>query len=393
MSDANVHIAAWEAAGVIDAATADRLRANEAEAGSQVQPLAAEAATTPVVRTRSAASAMFGPSVTISEVFAYLGGGFLLAAWSSFMTRAAGSSPDSEIVLGVMALVAAAALGGLGLAIRGRSERMSRAAGVAFILATSYAAGAAVSFAVAAGIEWPVIGLVTSSVAVLVAVVLRTVHPSVLTQIGVLAWLTALAASLLAWVQDAFFADALSDSTGATGPDPILLVVGSAAWWLATAVLIGLIGLREAGLGERDDDPAAFRRAGVSRFWAGLTAVIGLATAVRQSAYTPIMEYVRVLEPWVGVIALLILSAVLVERAFRRDATSFIYAAALGLILALTDFNLSYLSANTEVALLIEGVILLGVGVAADRLRRRVGHAGAEPPVERPPGEPVGEPV
>ena len=72
----------------------------------------------------------------------------------------------------------------------------------------------------------------------------------------------------------------------------------------------------------------------------------------------------------------------LIERAFRRDATSFIYAAALGLILALTDFNVSYLSDSPEVALLVEGLILLGVGVAADRLRRRVrrnatgGHDG-----------------
>ncbi len=42
------------------------------------------------------------------------------------------------------------------------------------------------------------------------------------------------------------------------------------------------------------------------------------------------------------------------------------------MILALTDFNLSYLSDSPEVALVVEGLILLGVGVAADRLRRRV---------------------
>jgi len=82
-------------------------------------------------------------------------------------------------------------------------------------------------------------------------------------------------------------------------------------------------------------------------------------------------------EPWIGDLALLVLSAILVERAFRRDATSFIYAAALGLLIALTDFNLNYLSDSTEVALLIEGLILLAVGVAADRLRRRIGRDDA----------------
>jgi hypothetical protein len=69
-----------------------------------------------------------------------------------------------------------------------------------------------------------------------------------------------------------------------------------------------------------------------------------------------------------------VLAAILVERAFRRDATSFIYAAALGLLIALTDFNVTYLSNSTEVALLIEGLILLAVGVVADRLRRRIGR-------------------
>ena len=85
------------------------------------------------------------------------------------------------------------------------------------------------------------------------------------------------------------------------------------------------------------------------------------------------------MEPWVGDLALLVLSAILVERAFRRDATSFIYAAALGLMIALSDFNLTYLSDTTEAALLFEGLILLAVGFAADRLRRRIGRDGAQP--------------
>ena len=81
------------------------------------------------------------------------------------------------------------------------------------------------------------------------------------------------------------------------------------------------------------------------------------------------------------------MSAVLVERAFRRDATAYIYPAALGLIIALSDANVSYLSGGTEVALLVEGLILLGVGLAADRLRRRIGAAeGGHPGSPGPAG-------
>jgi hypothetical protein len=91
---------------------------------------------------------------------------------------------------------------------------------------------------------------------------------------------------------------------------------------------------------------------------------------------SPIGDYGRVLEPWIGDAALLVLAAILVERAFRRDANAYVFAAALAVVTALTDFNFTYLSSSTEVGLLIEGVILLGAGFAADRLRRRVGSAG-----------------
>ena len=37
----------------------------------------------------SVASRMFGPSVQVAEVFGYLGGGFIIAAWSAFMATTA----------------------------------------------------------------------------------------------------------------------------------------------------------------------------------------------------------------------------------------------------------------------------------------------------------------
>ena len=379
MSDASAHIAAWEAAGLLDTETADRLRASKADAAEDDGP-AAE----PARPARSTGAAMFGPAVTVAEFFGYLGGAFLVAAWSAFMGRTAGSNPDPEVVLGIMAVPAAVAFAWLGLLLRRRGERGSRAAGVAFLLTTSYVAGAAGAFAFAADIGWPVIGIVTAATALAVAAILRVVHPSVLTELGVLAWYTTLAATGLVWIQGRFFADTFAGTSGAAGPDPILLVVGSAVWWLGTAVVIGLVGLAEARAGDGTDDPAGLRRAAVCRFWAGLVAVIGLATAVMQSGALPTGEYGRIVEPWIGILAMLILSGILLERAFRRDATSFMYAAALGLIVALTDLNVSYLSAGTEIALFLEGVILLAVGFAANALRRRVGR-----PDDGPPAGPV----
>jgi hypothetical protein len=384
MSDATEHIAGWEAAGLIDRVTADRLRAAGDPAAVRGTQGAGTTGTTGRLDTgahpRSAASVLFGPSVTISEVFAYLGGAFLLAAWSSFMTRSNGPNGEPGVVLGAMALLAAGVLGVIGLRLMGGGERASRASGVAFLLVSTYVATAAAAFGNAAGLDWPAIGVVASTVGLATALALRVVHPSALTQVGVLSWITGLGISLLAWLQVTFFPENFSPETGlptATGPDPVILLVANAAWWLATAVIIALIGLREARIADRNADPGAGRRAAISRFWAGLTAVIGLATAISRSAALANGEYGRVVEPWVGDLALLALSAILVERAFRRDATSFIYAAALGLLIALTDFNLTYLSDSTEVALLIEGLILLAVGVAADRLRRRIGRDDA----------------
>ena len=128
MSDATVHIDAWEAAGVIDRETADRLRA--AAPVPEIEP-------TTGPTTRSAAAELFGPSVTIAEVFGYLGGGFLLGAWSFFLGR---SSGDVGVSSGLLALAAAGAIAGLGLVLRRRGARESRAAGVAFFVATAYVA-------------------------------------------------------------------------------------------------------------------------------------------------------------------------------------------------------------------------------------------------------------
>ncbi len=239
--------------------------------------------------------------------------------------------------------------------------------------------------------DWPLSGVLVSTTVLLVAVLYRLLHPSALTQVGLLAGLTALAGSLLVWLQVTLFPENVSKVTGlvtSSGPDPIILVIASAAWWLLVAAGMGLLGLAEARGAGRASDPTAESRAAVTRFWAGLVAVVGLSTSINRTAVSADGDYGRVLEPVIGDIALLILSAVLVERAFRRDATSYIYAAALGLIVALTDFNVQYLADSASAALLVEGLILIGVGIGADRLRRRIGRdAGAGTPAGEPPDD------
>ena len=53
-------------------------------------------------------------------------------------------------------------------------------------------------------------------------------------------------------------------------------------------------------------------------------------------------------------------------------------------MIALSDFNFAYLSSTTEVGLLIEGLILIAAGLAADRLRRRLGGPGSPPTAPEP---------
>jgi len=383
MSTAAEHIAGWEAAGLIDQEMGDRLRAAEATQPESpaVTPPSVEDASVP------ASSRMFGPSVQVAEVFGYLGGGFVLAAWSAFMATTAAPADDPSLTIGILGLAAAAVLTGIAMRLRLGGARSSRAAGVVLLVALGYVSGAAIALVSGGSIAWPLAGVLVSTAVVLVAVVYRLLHPSALTQIGLLASLTALAGSLLVWLQVTIFPENVSDIMGAatsSGPDPILLVVASAAWWLLVASGMGLLGLAEARGAGRASDPTAASRAAVTRFWAGLLAVIGLSTSISRSAPSADGGYARVLEPLIGDIAVLILSAVLVERAFRRDATSYIYAAALGLIVALTDFNIAYLSNSTSAALLVEGLILIGVGIGADRLRRRIGQDRGTPTDDPP---------
>jgi hypothetical protein len=273
----------------------------------------------------------------------------------------------------------------LGIVLDRGDARRSRAAGASYLAAVGYTAGGVAALATVAGLAGPQAVLVGAGAALALAIGLRGIHPAVLTQVALLGAMTGLAGAILAWIESVFIPNRWFNDDGtfiAGGPDPIVIAVATAAWWLACALLIGLIGQAEARAAGRGDIGAE-RRAAVSRFWAGLVAVIGLATSVTGSEAKPNGDYGRVMKAWIGELSILVLCAILLERAFRRDATAYVYAAALGLIIALSDFNFTYLSDTTEVGLAIEGAILLGVGFIADRLRRRVGRPGAGSGMDR----------
>jgi hypothetical protein len=157
--------------------------------------------------------------------------------------------------------------------------------------------------------------------------------------------------------------------------------------------VIGVIALAES----RTPGPEAARRASLARLWAGVVAIAGVAIVLSQTVYTEFDSH-RVVEPWVADAIILVISGVLLERAFRREAGAYVLAAAFGVVVALTDFNFSYFAeaSGTEVALLVEGLLLIAIAVGAERVSRRVTTPpdvdGPDAP-QSPPTEPGPEPA
>ena len=389
-------IDAWQQAGLIDPETAARLRADEAAHASGPvlgrttdPPMLPVAAPGTVGAHRGVAAAdVLGPAPTVVEMFTYLGGGFLLAAWTAFVSRLAGDPGSLAVTAGGL-LVAAVALAVVGLILRTGNDRRRRGAGMAFLGATIYAVGAAAGFLSSLNVSGSAELLILSLIALAVAAAVRSIHAGLLTQFGLLVSVTTLAGALLAWLRDLVapvnFTDK-GDPIGAT-PDPILMILVAATTWLLVALAIGLLALHEADA--RWDSAAApgapARRATLTRAWAGFVAVAGLASALSANGLLPNGDYGRTVTPWVMDGLLLALAAILVQRAFRRRSGAFLLAAGIGLIIALTDFNFSYLSSTPELGLLIEGGLLLAVGFGADRLRRRLPGGRERSSTPRPP--------
>ncbi len=396
MSEPIVHINEWEAAGLIDAPLAEQLR--QAVAGTSGEtglpvPEAGIAIADGTGKDPTSAGSFFGPSVTIGEVFGYLGAAFLLGAWIAFLGNVAQpGNANREAVLTSGLTLAALVLFGLGVFLAGGDGGRRRGAGIAFVMTTTLAAGAAAFFVqldvLINRLQGQAPGILITIVAVAVAAGLRRLLPAVTTQFGLIAALAGLAGAILAWFQElvypvsSFGAPTLNLTFGP--PEPVGLLLAAAAWWLLVGLGLGILGMVEARHAQAD--PAAARRAAITRFWAGLVTVAGVASALTQTGSTGGGSYGRLLEPWIADLAILGLAAVLVGLAFRHDSNAFILSGAIGLIVALTDFNFSYLAQSTYIGLLIEGAILLAVGFAGDRLRRRFDRSrgGRRDPLENP---------
>jgi hypothetical protein len=391
-------ITAWQEDGLIDAATAERLRNAERAAGLIDETTAdrpretgaSTAADAPAGRSLSVASAagsFFGPPPSIMEVFAYLGAGFFIGAWVAFLGRIAGFENREAIIAGGTAILTAV-LVGVGAVLRRGDARQRRGGGVALLVATSSAGIAATSLAQVAHVDYGApTQILAFAAALAVALLGRSILPAVTTQVAVLGSLTGLAASVFSAIElflSPASADCCIDSTPAVA-NPWLVVVLPAVGWLVVALLIGAIGLRES----RSGDEPAQRRAAVSRFWAGLVAVAGVATAVLRQGYLGPDDYGRVIPPWLGEVILVVIALVLLERAFRRNSAAFLACSAIGLVIALTDFNFQYLTDSTDIGLLIEGAILLAVGIGADRLRRRLDRSRSAPASAGEPLDPA----
>jgi hypothetical protein len=368
-------IAGWEAAGLIDATTAERLRATEKIVSSSAPEQSAPR--------QNLVTTFLNPPLTIVEVFSYLGGAFVLAAWAVLMGRlsseATGSTADWLKVVAFAVPATVFFVGGM--VLHPRSPRLSRAAGVSFTVST-IAIGAGVTANADIFADAGLATLVGAIAALVAAIAYRWLHPAILTELGLLSTITWFTWSLLALtvgelsVARVLLYGPIELSGGLVG------VIVSAVAWIVCAVVIGLIGLAEARAGTAD----AGRRAALARFWAGSVLVIGVATSVMRTVYLPESgEGQRVIEPWIGELIVLGISAILVERAFRRGAGAFVLPAALGVIWALTDFNFSYVSkvGGTEVALLIEGLLLIAIAFAAERIGRRV--SASRTPSDPPP--------
>jgi hypothetical protein len=388
MNEIVERIDAWESAGLIDSQTAARLRAAE----TSTAPAAGSRASSGARTMLTGAGTAFGPSASIAEMFAYLGSAFVIAAYSTFLARIAGESQDRDAIFAGGSALLTVVVMLIAAWLAGRDERSRRGAGVLFLVAV-IGAGVTANFLTKV-IGWPWGAgpeLFVAGAALIVAVVGRSLLPALATHLGLLGAMTFFGATILDVVKRAI-EGRLVDPVGGYDPnyvppraDVVTDVLLPAVGWLILAFVIGVIGLAEA----RRATPAAHARAGFSRFWAGMVAVVGTWSAVSVTGYVGADTWDRILEPWIGDLILGLVVVVLVDRAIRRDAAAYIVPAAFGLIAALTDLNFRYLTNSTELGLLVEGAILLAVGFAADRIRRRLGRT--RPPA--PPSPPAADEV
>ena len=104
--------------------------------------------------------------------------------------------------MGIGAVVEALALTAIGLVLRRGTPRRRRAAGISFLAAVAAVASAANLLAGAISLDALVVALVSTGLALAVAVAFRLLLPAITTELAVLGTITALSSSLLVWIQE-----------------------------------------------------------------------------------------------------------------------------------------------------------------------------------------------
>ena len=373
----STRIRRWESEGLIDTVTATRLRAFEAVPGLAGERDLDAGSVDP----RPTLSSFFGPAVGFGELLGYVGASFVLLGWHGLVESTLLGDPARESVFRALEMaLPAVLLVAAGLALDGRREdSSSRAAGVALALASGYVAFAA-RFVVQAAIgpdDHVPLDLVTAAAGTASALALSRVHRALATHIAVMVWSVAVIGTSAAWAQSMALDDTFTR-------DPVTSwasVIGTLAWWLIGAAVLAVPAeFSVASIADGPEDAAAAGRlAAITRVSAGLAAIFGTGMAVLQS-----VDGERIVPPTIGDLVLLLVAGGLVAVAFRTRHSAYLYPAAIGVVVALTDVNARLIADRTgvAVALIVEGVVLVAAGAAAMHLSRRVGPAWRLGPAE-----------
>lgn len=375
----------WEAASVIDPDTAARLRAAEgAEATTEAAEAAEAAEATTLAVTQPATRGE--PLITAVEVFGYLGAVFALASWYAFAAQA-GITDGAGY--GAITLVAAGALTAAAIALRGRSWRARRGAGVALLVATANVAtgvGLLLLEALPEAADDTIAFLGAALAAFGAALAFRWLVPARTTHFALgLAGISTAAAALVL-IEHQLFPARINMEYGAL-VDPnqeLVLAVGTIVYWIAASVALAIPLVLVPGSGPGRED-----RLHVGRILVGLTVVGGVAAGAFATypwwASTDAGE--SVLPAWLGALLVGGTGAILVGLSLSRSVTAYLLPGGLAICGALSYLNGMYLVEATGlwVALLVEAGVLLGVGLAIRRLRGTVRgeHPKGTPPTLR----------
>jgi hypothetical protein len=361
-------ISRWEAAGLLDASTAERLRADEAAALEPTGQAAAGGATgAPRLGTS-------GTPTWIVEFFVFLGGALVLGAWHWQISQFGGPDADRLRALFVGSAIPAIAFSVAAFVLHSMPGARGRAAGLLLLVAGVEAAGSA-AFALAIILPDQQTGslALASLVWLGFALLARRAVASWSTTVGLLGAIVAFGWFVGEWLRELAWGrpDLQYGSLSAAGPGPIQ-PLAEAVWWLIVAAGAYLVVRWEVRSGV---DSAAGRRVSLARIGTGLIAVVGVARAALAGDRWTVGH----LEPIVGDLLIVAVAGGLVWLAARDRSGAWLGPAALGIFIAITDVNATYLASGlgTGVALLIEGLALIGIGAVTELLRRRLAVARA----------------